>query len=109
MVNIDIPLEDVDTIDYMIYLLNSSELYATEILDTGGDNEVEQWLNNMVNNGKMVKKDETVEISQPRRIDVKEVGELIGSSPAITNMLKSVNEWSFDIFGFGNATGGLQI
>ena len=71
----ELSLEDVDTIDYMIYLLNSRELYATKIQDAGGDGQVTQWLNNMVNHGKMEsKKEDNPEV---RKIDIKGVQDLV--------------------------------
>ena len=102
MVNIDLDADAIESLDFVIYLLSSSQLYAPQIMEVN-DTDVNEFLNNMITNGRQTTlTGEEAQAVAPERI-------IQSQNPNIMIALQMVDEWSFDIFQLHDVTQGRPL
>jgi hypothetical protein len=99
----DLPPDSREALDYVIYLLSSSQLYKPHLKQTM-DSDVNKWLNTMLRNGKQLfpSNMEETQAQLPVRV-------IQSSNVQVMEVLQKVDEWSFDIFELERVTDGRPL
>ncbi|KAI8903826.1 hypothetical protein EDD86DRAFT_230704 [Gorgonomyces haynaldii] len=99
----NLDLDTMESLDYVVFLLSSNELYGEKVVNAT-DTDVTGFLNTLVNTGKNnVPK---VDLTTPIPIAGKQ---LQSTNPRVMQALRTVDDWSFDIFNLASASEGKPL